>query len=184
MARWVYACAAISTAAFLTLLPLCRFFSANWLHSAAITSGTTAYHFLMRLLVGTIIGAIPNRCFAYHSRWFRPHPAERTLFRLLRFRCWKNRLPTFAPDLFSRETHTWDEIARAMRQAELVHTVIAVLSFLPLLLSLYFDAFAVFLITSVLAACYDLQFVLLQRYHRPHILRVAMHQRQSHEEES
>ena len=58
-----------------------------------------------------------------------------------------------------------------MCQAEIVHEVIVVLSFLPLLAAIPFGAFPVFLITSLLAAMYDLTFVIMQRYNRPRILK-------------
>ena len=55
--------------------------------------------------------------------------------------------------------------------AEVVHEVILVLSFLPLLAAFPFGSFGVFLITSLLAALYDLSFVIMQRFNRPRILR-------------
>ena len=62
--------------------------------------------------------------------------------------------------------HTWDEIAQAMCQAELVHETIVVLSFLPVAASVWFGAAAVFLVTSLAAAAFDLMFVMMQRYNR------------------
>ena len=56
--------------------------------------------------------------------------------------------------------------------AELVHEGIIVLSFAPILASLAFGATWVFVLTSVLAACYDMLFVVMQRYNRPRILRL------------
>ena len=60
-----------------------------------------------------------------------------------------------------------------MCQAETVHTIIAVLSFVPLLFSLRWGAFAVFLITSLLSASFDLLFVIMQRFNRPRVLRMV-----------
>ena len=54
----------------------------------------------------------------------------------------------------------------------MVHEGIIVLSFAPILASLAFGATWVFVLTSVLAACYDMLFVVMQRYNRPRILRV------------
>ena len=81
-------------------------------------------------------------------------------------------MPTYAPELFSRERHTLEEIAMAMCQAEIVHEIIALLSFLPLAVVPWLGAFWVFLITSCLSAGGDLLFVILQRYNRPILLRV------------
>ena len=68
------------------------------------------------------------------------------------------------------KTHTWDEIAQAMCQAELVHETIVILSFLPILAGIRFGAYPVFIITSVLAAAFDMMFVIMQRYNGPRIV--------------
>lgn len=73
---------------------------------------------------------------------------------------WKGKIPTYNEDLFSIEKRTFHEIN-------------AVLSFLPLLTTGVFGSFMVFLITSVLAACFDLMFVIVQRYNRPLLVKLA-----------
>ena len=80
-------------------------------------------------------------------------------------------MPTYNPAVFDPKLHSWEEIAQAMCQAELVHEIIVLLSFLPLLAAIPFGAFPVFLITSLLAALYDFSFVIMQRYNRPRIIR-------------
>ena len=82
-------------------------------------------------------------------------------------------MPAYEGDLFDPRKHSWDEIAQAMCQAELVHETIALLSFLPLLAVRWFGSFGVFLITSVLSALLDLMFVTMQRYNRPRVVRLA-----------
>jgi hypothetical protein len=82
-------------------------------------------------------------------------------------------MPTYDPESFDSRLRTWDEIAGAMCQAELVHEVIILLSFLPILASIPFGALPVFAITSVLAACYDGMFVIMQRYNRPRIVKLV-----------
>ena len=81
-------------------------------------------------------------------------------------------MPTYDPKVFDSKLHTWDEIAQAMCQAELVHEVIVLLSFLPLFAAIPFGAFPVFLITSLISALYDLSFVIMQRYNRPRVVRI------------
>ena len=60
-----------------------------------------------------------------------------------------------------------------MCQAEIVHEVIIIFSFLPVLASYWFGSFAVFMITSIGAAAFDLMFVMIQRYNRPRIVKLA-----------
>lgn len=56
--------------------------------------------------------------------------------------------------------------------AELVHEIIVVLSFVPILASIPFGGLVVFVITSVLAACFDAIFIAIQRYNRPRIVKL------------
>ena len=81
-------------------------------------------------------------------------------------------MATYDPGCFDRRIHTCDEIAQATCQTELVHEIIIILSFMPILASIPFGALFVFVITSVLAACYDAVFVIMQRYNRPRIVKL------------
>ena len=86
-------------------------------------------------------------------------------------------MPTYDPDTFSNKKHTWDEIAQAMCQAELIHETNIVLSFVPLIASVPFGSFDVFFITSICSAVFDLLFVIIQRYNRPRIVKMIVRQR-------
>ena len=88
-------------------------------------------------------------------------------------------MPTYAVGAFSFELHSMEEVLGAMCQAEVVHEMNVVLSFLPILAAVPFGALWVFVITSVLAACYDGMFVMMQRYNRPRVVRLV---RESSEE--
>ncbi|MBO4355499.1 MAG: hypothetical protein J5850_01430 [Clostridia bacterium] len=80
-------------------------------------------------------------------------------------------MPAFQPALFDTKIHSWSEIAQAMCQAEVVHEIIVVLSFVPILFSIWVGALPVFLITSILSAGMDLMFVILQRYNRSRVIK-------------
>ena len=137
----------------------------------AITFGTCFYHFAMRLLVGHILNCKMRNRADYHNRWYQLRDFEMPLYQFLRVKKWKGKMPSYAPEVFDPTLHSWQEIAQAMCQAELVHEVIAAFSFLPLLAAIPFGAFWVFLITSVLSALFDLSFAIIQRYNRPRIIR-------------
>ena len=143
----------------------------------AITFGTTSYHLIMRLLVGFSADLLVHNHLNYRRRWFRVSAAEQKLYQKLQVKKWKGKVPTYDPACFDSRIHTWDEIAQATCQAELVHEVIILLSFLPLLAAIPFGALAVFILTSVLAACYDAMFVVLQRYNRPRIVKLIEKQK-------
>lgn len=81
-------------------------------------------------------------------------------------------MPTYDTNQFDHTKHSWDEIAQASCQAELVHETILLLSLVPIIFSIWFDAIIVFIITSVLAALFEMTFVIIQRYNRPRIIRL------------
>lgn len=140
--------------------------------AAAITFGTTAYHFLMRLAVGFIFDRTMNNRADYTKSWYQCRTWEKKLYEKLNVKHWKRFAPTYDGSLFDYTKHSWDEIAQASCQAELVHETILLLSFIPIAFSMWFGAALVFIITSVLAAFFDLTFVIIQRYNRPRILRL------------
>ena len=147
---------------------LYHFFDRAALLAIAITFGTTFYHFAMRLAVGALV---PKQ-FDYRRKWFQPAKWEPALYGFLRLRKWKTQLPTYNPKLFSLQENSLEQILCNMCQAEVVHEVIILLSFVPLLFSFVWDSFFVFLITSLLAAGFDFLFVMLQRFNRPRIIKL------------
>ena len=149
-----------------------RFYPYGWILSCAISFGTTAYHFCMRLLVGYSVHRITHYSFDYRSRWFSPRKWEATVYRFLRVKRWKQGMPTYDPSAFSMKEHTLEQVIRNMCGAEIVHEIIIVFSFIPISFSLLFGDFPVFLITSLAAALYDSIFVIIQRYNRPRLVRI------------
>jgi magnesium-transporting ATPase (P-type) len=85
---------------------------------------------------------------------------------------WKNKMPTYDKETFDISRHSWNEIIQATCQSELVHEANVVLSFLPLVSSVWFGEFTVFFITSILSALFDLMFVFIQRFNRTRILKM------------
>lgn len=147
--------------------------NAGWIFSTAITFGTIAYHLVMRLSVGTLIDFILHNQVDYNKKWFHVHTFEMKIYNKLKVKKWKGKIPTYNEELFSIEKRTFHEIAQATCQSEIVHEINAVFSFLPLFITEVFGSFMVFLITSVLASCFDLMFVIVQRYNRPLLIKLA-----------
>jgi len=143
-----------------------------WLLTCAISFGTTAYHFVMRLAVGYFLPKCTNYDFDYRHPWFQPRKWEPVFYQKLRIRNWKGTLPTYAPSQFSLKSQSMHRVIQNMCGAELVHEIIMFFSFLPLLTVPFFGSFFVFLVTSLLAALYDSIFVMAQRYNRPRLVRI------------
>ena len=168
----VKAVAVISTAATALLVFANYLWPRDWLLTCAISFGTTAYHFLMRLLVGYALPAATKYDFDYHHPWFQPKFWEAGLYKRLKLHRWKGDLPTYAPDQFDMKVNSLHRIIQNMCGAELVHEIIMFLSFLPLLVIPVFGSPGVFVLTSLGAALFDSIFVMAQRYNRPRVVRI------------
>ena len=136
----------------------------------AISFGTTFYHFAMRLTVGWL-GRILFPEGGENAAWFREKSWERPLYRRLRVRQWKKYMPTYNPTSYFVDKNTdFELMADNTCRNEVIHWVIAVLSYVPLLFSIWLGEFWVFLITSIISSAFDMIFVIMQRYNRPRLI--------------
>lgn len=138
--------------------------------SAAITLGTTFYHFAMRLTVGALIDAKFHNRMDYTKAWFQEKRFEPRLYRMLQVKRWKKYLPTLSPENFRFHKHNVAALIQTTCQSELVHEIIMVLSFVPVSFTIWLGGFEIFLVTSCLAFLFDGSFVVLQRYNRPRMV--------------
>lgn len=151
-------------------------FQQGWLLTCAISFGTTAYHFVMRLVVGTAVLKLTDNRFSYKRRWFQPRPWETAFYKMLKVKSWKSSLPTYAPAQFSLRQNALPRVIENMCGAEVTHEIIMVLSFLPLLAVPLWGSLPVFLITSILSALFDSIFVIAQRFNRPRLVSILKKQ--------
>lgn len=139
-----------------------------------IVAFSILYHFWLRIIMGNVTKLFRIR---HTQRWFREHRFERKLYNLLRVRRWKDKVLTYDPAAFSLEDHTLEEIADTTAKAETDHWVNELISLSTLLFAIPWGAFPVFLITAILGMLFDAQFIVVQRYNRPVVLRVLERQR-------
>lgn len=140
--------------------------------SLAITFGTFFYHLAIRLAAGYLIDAKFHNHMDYTKGWFKERAFEPKLYKKLKVKKWKKRFPTFNPQDFQLENRSVEEIVQVTCQSEIVHEVNMGLSFVPVIFSVWFGSFAVFVITSLLACLYDSVFVIMQRFNRPRLMRL------------
>ena len=143
----------------------------GWVLALAITCGTVCYHFAMRLLVGAVV---PLFAGSFHpdQPWFRQRGWEPKLYARLKLKSRKSGIPTYDPGQFDLTVLPLSQVVRNMCSAEVVHEVIMLLSFVPLLFAIPFGEFPVFFITSVLSAGFDGIFVITQRFNRPRLVKL------------
>lgn len=172
MAKVMKILTAIFMVAFVVLLALNLAFGGQPFLALSITAGVIFYHFAMRLAVGIAINALMKNRANYNAWWFRERKWEKGFYGFIKVKKWKKFAPTYAPDTFSPSVKSWEEIAMATCQAEIVHEIIIALSFLPLFLIIPFGEPLVFILTSVISALIDTVFVILQRFNRPRIIKL------------
>ena len=131
---------------------------------AGICTFVIFYQMFLRIFMGKITKHIKiNR----QSFWFKEKPFEKKLYGILRVRKWKDKVSTYDPDAFSREKHSWDEIASAMTKAELDHWINEIISLFGMSFSLIWGKPFLFITVSLFAMLFDAQYIVLQRFHRP-----------------
>ena len=140
--------------------------------SVAITFGTIFYHLAIRLAVGYLVDARYHNRMDYTKKWFAEKTFERELYKKIRVKKWKERFPTFNPQDFDLKSCPVEEIVQVTCQAEIVHEINMVLSFVPIVFSVWFGSVGVFVLTSCAAFIFDSIFVIMQRYNRPRLMRL------------
>lgn len=164
---------------FISLACMISFFVGNafWqsglLFSLGVTALTFFYHLAIRLLIGefVVVKLRVNKA-GYRHKWFQQTEWEKKLYKTLKVKKWKANMPTYSPDEFDIKKHSMEEIVQATCRSEIVHELNVLVSFVPLLFTLFFGDFFVFLITSLAAACFDMVFVIMQRFNRPRLVRM------------
>ena len=138
----------------------------------ALTLGTAAYHFSMRLVIGIIVNAVMGNKADHRRAWFRVGKGEFAFYKCINVKKWKDKMPTYDKGFFDIRQHSLEELAQVTCQSEIVHEIIIAASFLPIIASVWFGALPVFIITSCVAAGIDLMYVFIQRFNRYRLMRM------------
>jgi len=134
-----------------------------------VASFTILYHFWLRIIMGSVTRRFPIR---YTAWWFKERHFERRLYKLLRVRKWKGKVLTYDPGAFSLKQHSYEEVANAMAKAETDHWINELISLSTMFFPLLWGAPWLFISTGIVGMLFDMQFILVQRFHRPIIVRV------------
>jgi len=150
-----------------------NFFKNTTLLWCGITAFTIMYHLWLRIIWGNI-----TKLFKIHYRqfWFKERFFEKKFYKFLRVKKWKDKALTYNPEAFSLKKHSLDEIAITMAKSETDHWINELISLSVLLFSFIWGQLWIFLITSLLAMIFDAQFIIIQRYNRPKVLKIMQKQ--------
>ena len=136
-----------------------------------ITAFTIMYHFWVRIIMGNV-SKLFKKYINYKQWLFKERKFEKQLYKLLHVKEWKGKALTYNPELFSLKDYTLEEIANTMTKAEVDHWINEVISLTTLLFAIPWGEFWIFLISAIVAMLFDSQFIIIQRYNRPRIIRI------------
>lgn len=143
-----------------------------------IIFGTVAIHFLIMHISAPIVFMIFKKKFNYNSFWFTQKKFENNLYRILMVKKWKTKVPTYDADEYSLKIHSIEDVIMNMCHAEVVHEVIFVLSYLPIVCGVVILHWWILILTSFLFSCFHLTFIIIQRYNRPRVIRLYERRKQ------
>ena len=136
-----------------------------------ITAFTIMYHFWVRIIMGNV-SKLFKKHINYEQWWFKEKRFEKEFYELLHVKQWKDKALTYNPESFSLKHHSLEEIANTMVKSELDHWINELISLTTLLFAIPWGQFWIFLITAIVAMIFDAQFIVIQRYNRPRIIKI------------
>lgn len=138
-----------------------------------VTVFTILYQFGLRIAFGELTKRFKIR---YTMWWFKERKGEKKFYNFLRVKKWKDKVLTYDPAAFSLENHTLEEIANTMAKSETDHWINELISISMIFFSLIWGELWIFLTTAILAMLFDAQFIIIQRYNRPRVVKAIERQ--------
>ncbi len=136
---------------------------------AGIVSFMILYHFGLRIFFGNVTNKFKIN---YSHPWYKPHKFEDGLYKLLMVRKWKEKVLTFEPDKYDFENVTLEELATTMSKSELDHWINELISIFSMFFVFVWGCPPAFVISAVAAMIFDAQFIVVQRFNRPIVIRL------------
>ena len=145
-----------------------------------VVSFTIMYHFWVRIIMGNV-SKLFKKHISYKHWWFQEKKFEKNLYKFLKVKDWKDKALTYNPESFSLKEHSLEEIANTMAKSEVDHWINEVISITTIFFSIPWGVFGLFLISAIGAMIFDSQFIIIQRYNRPRIVKILERQNRNKE---
>jgi len=134
--------------------------------SFAILTGCLAAHLIIWILSAiVVVGIMKNRA-DDESAWFRELTWEKDFFRIIRFRKWKHRLPTYDPRYYDFQVLKHEDLLGIISQTEIVHEMAAGLSILSIAGIRWLGHGYIIVTIAIIDLLINLIYVCLQRFNR------------------
>ena len=159
--------------AILSFLCFATYYSGKHNSNAILWTGIVSfmilYHFGLRILMGEItkLFSVDYKHPLFKKRFFEP-----SLYQMLHVRKWKDKVLTFDPESFNFRARTLSQLATTMAKSELDHWINEIISLTSIFFCFLWGHPFIFICTAVLAMLFDAQFIVVQRYNRPIVLKL------------
>ena len=136
-----------------------------------IIAFTIMHQFWGRIIMGNV-SKLFKKHINYKQWWFKEKGFEKRLYKLLRVKEWKGKALTYNPELFNLKQYSLEEIANTMVKCEIDHWINEAISLSTLLFIIPWGRTWAFVISAIGAMIFDSQFIVIQRYNRPRVLKI------------
>lgn len=136
-----------------------------------ITAFTITYHFWVRIILGNV-SKLFRKHINYKQWWFKERKFEKGLYKFLKVKDWKGKALTYNPEQFDLKENSLEKIVNTMTKSEVDHWINEIISITTMFFGLIWGKTWIFVLTAIAAMIFDGQFIVIQRYNRPRIVKI------------
>ena len=140
-----------------------------------ITAFTITYHFWGRIILGNV-SKLFRKYINYKQWWFKERKFEKKLYEILKVKKWKGKALTYNPEQFDLKQNSLEQILNTMTKSEVDHWINEAISISTMFFGLIWGETWIFVLTAIAAMIFDGQFIVIQRYNRPRIIKILERQ--------
>ncbi len=140
-----------------------------------ITAFTITYHFWGRIILGNV-SKLFRKHINYKKWWFKERKFEKKLYKILKVKKWKGKALTYNPEQFDLKQNSLEQIVNTMTKSEVDHWINEAISISTMFFGLIWGKTWIFVLTAIAAMIFDGQFIVIQRYNRPRIIKILERQ--------
>ena len=166
--------------AFLTALTcFVLYYTKIWGVYAVLIVGIVTFVIAYQLWLRIMFGKLTKKLKITHNHWwFKQRFFESWLYKMLMVKKWKRKVLTYEPELFDLRKNTLEQVANNMSKVETDHWINEIISLSTLLFAIPWGLFWIFFGAAVAAMIFDAQFIAIQRFNRPTVLKLIEKRKQ------
>ena len=147
-------------------------YAENWVLILGVVVFTIMYHFWVRIIMGNV-SKLFKKHINYNQKWFKERKFEKKLYKLLKVKKWKGKALTYNPEQFDLKENSLEELVCTMTKSEVDHWVNEIISVTTMFFGfIWKELWLAFIISAIAAMIFDGQFIIIQRYNRPRVLKI------------